>query len=552
MELLKVENLSFTYPGAGKKALEGVSFTLERGSFNLLCGRSGCGKSTLLRLLKRELAPYGERSGEIRYKGAPLEALEPRVSAGEIGFVTQNPEEQIVTDKVWHELAFGLENLGLPQADIRRRVGEMASYFGIQDWYHRDTDGLSGGQKQLLNLAAVMVLQPRLLLLDEPTGQLDPIAAADFMATLQKLNRELGLTILLAEHRLEEVFPIAHRVIAMEEGAILSDAPPRETAAALRGQPLAQGLPSACRIWSGLGAAEPCPMTVGEGREFLEAGYGSRRGARVRPPAAAPGEPVLEAEHIWFRYAREAPDVLRDLSLSLRRGEIFSILGGNGTGKTTTLGVLSGLDRPYRGQVLLEGKKLRDWRGPSLYRGKLALLPQNPKTLFLRPTLREDLEEQLRAMEIPREAWPRKVAELADRLGLEDFLARHPYDLSGGEQQKCALGRLLLTEPQVLLLDEPTKGLDADFKNRFAGLLGDLRDRGKAILLVTHDVEFAAQVSDRCGLFFDGQLISQGPPQEFFSANNFYTTAASRISRTLFPNAVLCREVVALCQGETL
>ena len=550
MELLKIENLSFTYPKATQKALDEVSLSLERGSFSLLCGRSGCGKSTLLRLIKRELAPYGEKSGAIFYCGAALEALEPRISAGEIGFVAQNPEEQIVTDKVWHELAFGLENLGVEQLDIRRRVGEMASYFGIQDWYHRDTDALSGGQKQLLNLAAVMAMQPKLLLLDEPTGQLDPIAAADFIATLQRLNRELGLTIVLAEHRLEEVFPIADQVIVMDGGKLLYVAPPRAAAAALKGHPLEQGLPSACRIWSGLGAPPPCPLTVREGREFLEAGYRCRKGAQVQPAEREPGPPVLEAEHVWFRYERQSADVLRDMSLSVRRGEIFSILGRNGTGKTTTLGVLAGLDRPYRGKVLVSGRKISDYRGPSLYRRRLALLPQNPKTVFLKPTVGEDLEEMLQAMDVPRSDWAGRMEALVLRLGIGDFLDRHPYDLSGGEQQKCALCKLLCTEPELLLLDEPTKGLDAFYKSQFAKLLLELKDQGKTILLVTHDVEFAAEVSDRCALFFDGQIISQGEPNRFFAANNFYTTAASRISRTLFPNAVLCRDVVALCKGE--
>lgn len=547
MELLKIENLSFAYPKTEKKALDDISLTLDRGSFSLLCGQSGCGKSTLLRLIKRELAPYGEKNGRILYCGEPLESLDVRISAGEIGFVAQNPEEQIVTDKVWHELAFGLENLGVAQSDIRRRVGEMASYFGIQDWYHRNTDALSGGQKQLLNLAAVMVMQPRLLLLDEPTGQLDPIAAADFIATLQKLNRELGLTIVLAEHRLEEVFPIADQVIAMDRGRILTAAPPRPAAAALKGHPLSLGLPSTCRIWNGLEAPEPCPLTVKEGRSFLEAGYSHRKGALVRPTAREVGAPVLEAEHIWFRYERQSPDVLRDLSLSVGKGEIFSVLGGNGTGKTTTLGVLAGLDRPYRGKVLVSGRRISDYKGPALYRRKLALLPQNPKTVFLKPTVREDLEEMLRAMEIPKSGWPGRIDGLAAQFGIGDFLSRHPYDLSGGELQKCALCKLLLTEPEVLLLDEPTKGLDAFFKNQFAEMLIELRAQDKTVLLVTHDVEFAAEVSDRCALFFDGQIIAQGEPNQFFSANNFYTTAASRISRTLFPNAVVCRDVVELC-----
>lgn len=215
MALLQIENLSFRYPKSERLALDSVTLNIHAGDFVVVCGESGCGKTTLLKLLKRELAPAGEKNGSISYNELLQEELDPRVSAHEIGYVLQNPDNQIVTDKVWHELAFGLENLGIPTQVIRRRVGEMASYFGIQDWFRRNTDELSGGQKQLLNLAAVMVMQPKILILDEPTSQLDPIAAADFIATLQKLNRELGLTILLVEHRLEEVFPIADKVLFM-------------------------------------------------------------------------------------------------------------------------------------------------------------------------------------------------------------------------------------------------------------------------------------------------------------------------------------------------
>ena len=279
MELLQVKDLSFTYPNRDEAALSGLNFTVERGSFTVLCGQSGSGKTTLLRLLKRELAPHGTLGGEILYCNEPLADLDDRRSTAEIGFVRQDPDEQLVTDKVWHELAFGPESLGMKTADIRRRVGEMASYFGIQSWYHNDTDRLSGGQKQLLNLAAVMVMQPKLLLLDEPTSQLDPIAAADFIATLQKLNRELGLTILLSEHRLEEVFPVADRVIVMERGKPCLSGTPRELCAVLRDHPLALGLPSASRIWAGLDVAdEPCPLTGREGGSCWSAAFPTTRG----------------------------------------------------------------------------------------------------------------------------------------------------------------------------------------------------------------------------------------------------------------------------------
>lgn len=551
MELLQVKDLSFTYPNRDEAALSGLNFTVERGSFTVLCGQSGSGKTTLLRLLKRELAPHGTLDGEVLYCNEPLADLDDRRSAAEIGFVRQDPDEQLVTDKVWHELAFGPESLGMKTADIRRRVGEMASYFGIQSWYHNDTDRLSGGQKQLLNLAAVMVMQPKLLLLDEPTSQLDPIAAADFIATLQKLNRELGLTILLSEHRLEEVFPVADRVIVMERGKPCLSGTPRELCAVLRDHPLALGLPSASRIWAGLDAGdEPCPLTVREGRELLERRFADRTGALVpiRPRPQTP--PVLEAEGLYFRYEKDSPDVLRELSLSVRGGEIFALLGGNGAGKTTLLHLLAGLEKPYRGTIRVLGKKMKDYKNGALYRGCLSLLPQSPRTVFLKDTVREDCRALLEAHGVKPAEQAEKIDALAARLDIAALLDRHPYDLSGGEQQKCALGKLLLTDPRLLLLDEPTKGLDAQYKERLRALLRALRTEGRTILLVTHDVEFAAAVADRCALFFDGEIIADGAPNEFFSGNHFYTTAASRIARTLLPNAVLCEEVVALCREE--
>ena len=549
MEFLQVKNLSFTYPNRDEAALAGLDFSVERGSFTVLCGQSGSGKTTLLRLLKRELAPHGTQGGEVLYCGVPLSALDDRRSAAEIGFVRQDPDEQLVTDKVWHELAFGLESLGLKNGDIRRRVGEMASYFGIQSWYHNDTDHLSGGQKQLLNLAAVMVMQPKLLLLDEPTSQLDPIAAADFIATLQKLNRELGLTILLSEHRLEEVFPVADRVIVMERGKPCLTGTPRELCGALRGHPLAQGLPSASRIWAGLDVPDvPCPLTVREGRELLETRFSDRSGARisVRPRPETP--PVLEAEGLCFRYEKDAPDVLRELSLSVRGGEIFALLGGNGAGKTTTLHLLAGLEKPYRGTIRVLGKKMKDYKNGALYRGCLSLLPQSPRTIFLKDSVREDYRQLLEAHGVKAAEQTEKIDAMAARLDIAPLLDRHPYDLSGGEQQKCALGKLLLTDPKILLLDEPTKGLDAEYKDRLRSLLHGLRAEGRTVVMVTHDVEFAAAVADRCALFFDGEVIADGAPNEFFSGNHFYTTAASRIARTVLPNAVLCEEVVALCR----
>ena len=545
MDILQIENLNFRYPGAERNAVDGVSFSVHSGEFMVVCGVSGCGKTTLLRLLKPELAPAGKLGGRIVYCGGER-------TPAQIGYVLQNPDNQIVTDKVWHELAFGLENLGLPTEVIRRRVGEMANYFGIQDWFRKKTDELSGGQKQLLNLAAVMVMQPRVLILDEPTSQLDPIAASDFIATLQKLNRELGLTILLVEHRLEEVFPIADRVLLMDSGRVLvCDAPEKIGDALPDGHPMRAALPSAVRIFRSVQVADRCPLTVREGRDFLERHFGNRRGT-LPEPAYRHGENVaVELKNVWFRYEKDLPDVLRGTSVQVYAGEIYAVLGGNGTGKTTMLQVIAGVCKAYRGKVLIAGKQIRDYGGNSLYRGGLALLPQNPQTVFIRDTVRADLTEMLEVHGVPKAEREKKIMDVAEKLSIASLLDRNPFDLSGGEGQKCALAKVLLTNPGILLLDEPTKGIDAGGKLVLKDILERLKADGMTVLLVTHDVEFAADTADRCALFFDGEILSADTPMRFFGGNTFYTTAANRMARTLCPNAVTCGQVVAFCNGET-
>lgn len=552
MPFLQVENLSFRYPNAQADALSGLSFSMEAGEFVLLCGASGCGKSTLLRLLKREISPHGEKSGRILFGGRPQEALDTRESASDIGFVGQNPDGQIVTDKVWHELAFGAESLGLPNDVIRRRVAETASYFGLEAQFRQATDTLSGGQKQLVNLASATVLQPKLLLLDEPTGQLDPIAASEFLSTLRKLNRELGITVLLAEHRLEEAFPLADRVLLLEAGKSVLFGPPREVGDPSKlpeGCVLSAGLPSAVRIFRSLGLSGDCPLTVREGREVLEAHYAPSEPSETPSESTArAGEPAVELREVYFRYEKRSPDVLRGTSLQVETGECFCLLGGNGAGKTTALQVIAGLEKPYRGKVNVLGNPVGSYRGGSLYRNGLSLLPQNPQTVFLQNTVRADFLDLLQALSVPRREREALAASAAERLGVTPLLDRHPFDLSGGEQQKCALAKLLLSKPRLLLLDEPTKGLDAVYKRFLGRFLRELRDGGTTVLLATHDVEFAAEYADRCALLFDGEVLSAGDPHDFFAGNSFYTTAASRIARGLFPNAITCEEVVNACR----
>ncbi|MBR2445340.1 MAG: ATP-binding cassette domain-containing protein [Clostridia bacterium] len=536
MEMLKIENLTFSYPQSTHRVLRDVSFGIEEGEFCVLCGATGSGKSTLLRLCKRELAPNGQRSGQILINGTPTEQLSAREAAVRVGFVCQQPDQQIVCDKVWHELAFGLENLGLSQNEIARRVAEMAGYLGIEPWFDRQVKELSGGQKQLLNLASVMVMHPDLLILDEPTSQLDPIAAAEFLHTLSKINRDFSLTVLIAEHRLEELVPMCDRLIVLKDGTLLgADAPDVLMPRIAQDPALLASMPTAVRVACAIGD-QSYPLSVKEGRAMI-AKYADP--TRILPENAPKSgrSKALELKNVYFRYARELPDTLADLSLSLYEGETLCVLGGNGSGKSTMLGVASGVHKPYAGSVLVFGKKLNEYKNQTLYRENLALLPQDVQTVFLHNTV----EEEMKDAGVDLSALP---------FDLTPLLGMHPYDLSGGEQQLAALAKVLATNPKILLLDEPTKGLDAEKKQHLLEILRTLRSRGVSILIVTHDVEFAALCADRCVLFFRGSAVSDGLPRTFFAENNFYTTAARRMSRGYFQNAVTARDLVALCRGE--
>ncbi len=546
MAFFEIRDLTFSYPTCPTPALEGIHISLQQGEYVVLCGASGSGKTTLLRHLKPVLTPHGRREGQVLLDGVPLNSLSARDQAARIGFVMQNPDDQIVTDKVWHELAFGLESLGCEQATMRARVAEMACYFGIQDWFHRDVSQLSGGQKQLLNLASIMAMQPQVLILDEPTSQLDPLAASDFLNTVRKLNRELGTTVIITEHRLEDIFPYADRAVVLEGGRVLADGAPAEIGRRLweEKSPMFAAMPTPVRVFYGVNGTGDSPLTVRDGRSWLSNAFpaGAAHPALPAQPLPRPQEEncALELKELWFRYEKNTPDVLRGVSAQIPTGSLHAIVGGNGAGKSTLLKAICGICRPYRGRVRLFGKAADKYRPGELFSGCLAMLPQDPRSLFVAKTVALELEEMC-----DDAAFRDEIAALC---GIEKLLQRHPYDLSGGEQQRAALAKVLLTRPKLLLLDEPTKGIDCFFKEQLAQLLQRLKAEGITIVMVSHDVEFCARYADGVSMFFDGQILTTDTPRRFFGNNSFYTTAANRMSRHVFSMAVTAEEVMELYQ----
>ncbi len=463
---LEFDRFTFAYPapnGEEPRPLIGpLSLCLEEGSFTLITGATGCGKTTLLRNCKPELAPTGTRTGAIRLFGRDVAQLGTAESASTIGFVTQNADNQIVCSEPWHELAFGLENLATPQDAMRRRVAEVAHFFGMNSWLHQSTDSLSGGQKQLLALASALACAPRVLLLDEPTSQLDPVAAHSLAHALFRINRELGITVVAATHSPELLAPYATQRLELKEGVL---------------------------------AEKPLPQP----KAFFPA-------AAREATGAAPEKPALRLSDVSFRYQRKSPFVLKGCNLEVKPGTLHAIVGGNGCGKSTLLALTAGTLRPERGSVR---SPLRECQG---------FIPQDPKTLFVCDSVAEELKEWQRGCGYT----DADVQEMLSQLGLEGCEGTHPYDLSGGQQQLLAFAKVLLTRPKLLLCDEATKGLDAETKVAVGQLLRRLAAEGATIVLATHDLSFAACAADAVTMLFDGEDACTEAPDAFFGGNLFY------------------------------
>ena len=537
VEKIKIKNLIFSYPNSEKTALNDINLTINQGEFVTICGKSGCGKSTLLRHLKPILTPHGKTSGEIYFDGKSIYDLSDREQAENIGFVMQNPDNQIVTDKVWHELVFGLESLGINSAEIRSKAAEMASFFGIQNWFYENVTNLSGGQKQILNLASVMVMNPTLLLLDEPSSQLDPISAHDFFTMLERINTELGVTIILSEHNLSEVFPLSDKVVVMEDGKITAENTPYKIGEELKQKSMFAALPTPIKIYYSLGNnSGNCPITIRDGHKWLEKQQINEHFEFKSEKNRINTEPILELKDVWFRYEKNSDDILKGLSFKVHENEFYAIVGGNGVGKSTALSVISKINKPYRGKVFINDDT------------KVAVMPQNPQSLFLKKSVLEELYDAV--FDVEKEKRKNEIEYVIKLCELDNLLENHPYDLSGGEQQRVALAKMLLRKPDLLVLDEPTKGLDACFKRKLATILKSLQKNGMTVLMVTHDIEFCAEYADICAMFFDGKIVSEAPPRKFFAENNFYTTSAKRMADGIIENAVLDKDIIRALGGE--
>lgn len=616
MEILTFKNVDFTYAGSSNPTLININSRFNKGEKALIIGRSGCGKTTLLRHMKKSMMPSGILHGEVLFQDQNLLNMDLRNSTQQIGYVQQNPDNQIVTDKVWHELSFGLENLGVGNHEIRRRVAEMAEYFGISSWYRKDVADLSGGQKQLLNLAAVMVMKPKLLVLDEPTAQLDPIAADRFLETVSRLNQELGTTIVITEHRVERIFSRMDKIIAMDHGKVICDLPPKEAAdyLAMNCPELEPGLPSPVRIYRGVKCLDTpdiklrfntdvktdidisadskaqeatniyaasndcsetdyhasysdrtgCPLDVIEGQKWLHNlverndrhHHSKSSNMNVKNTSNRSDDStgnssnnninnnsqiILQVKDVMFGYSKQTPLVLEHMNLSVREGTFLGILGGNGAGKSTLLKIIAGVRRPVSGKV--KSKK------------RIVLLPQNPLSLFTEVSVEEELAEAVTSKsntalcQKSRDEQIEIVNDMLRQMDLDQIRKQNPNDISGGQQQKLALAKVLLYQPEILLLDEPTKGLDPYFKEFLGEQLMKLNKSGITILMVSHDIEFCSSYTSECAFLFDRQIVTQDQTKRFFAGNTFYTTQANRIAGELFPDCVTCKDVVLAVQN---
>ncbi len=600
MALIEFNNFSFAYMNSDGsesqvKSLDKINLEIDYGDFVLLCGPSGCGKTTLLTNLKKELMPAGRRSGEIKFNGTRVIDMDEISSACDIGYLFQNPDSQIVTDTVIQEIAFPLENIGLPTEEIRNRISEIVAFFGINDILHKNVNELSGGQKQLVNLCSLLVLRPKVLLLDEPMSQLDPIASYEFLSIVRRLNEEFSITVILSEHKADSIFPFIDKAVFLKEGKIeFVDNAHNICSEVIDDEIFENYLPAVTKIYNSLSVKYPSliklntPLSIREGRRCLNTihddlikindsnansdnldsinlhhinkKYHSQEKSGILDKISLGGNKnaLINMNGIYFAYEK-GNLILKNVDFELEKGDFVSLIGGNGVGKSTFLQLLVGILKPIKGKVKYK-------KGI-----KLAYVHQNPMIHFSKDNVKEEFLESILESKLlnnsdvifNKETYDNllkmtseefiesdilnglefdsiefKFKELIEFFDICDLIDKHPYDCSGGEQQKIVIVKALLQNADVLVLDEPTKGLDPISSKNLANILNSLRDNGITILMTSHDLDFVANNCKRCLMLFDKDIQIDDDPKVIFAENNFYTTFVNRMVKDYVPEIV--------------
>lgn len=545
MGYLTVKNFTYTYPEQDKPALSDISFSLEQGETLLLLGKSGSGKSTLGKAVTGTV-PYfygGTASGQVSIRGTDLREMEHNQRSRTVSMVFQYPEKQLILNKVHREVAFGLENIGVPEQTIRRRVFEAMQFTGITPLAEREISTLSGGQIQKVAIASALAFFPECIVLDEPISQLDPLAAEEILNLVQKINEELNITVVLIEQRTGKCFNIADKVAFIEEGKLTFFGETQEFFAR-QDSAFEPFLPEQVRLFRALGSSET-PLNTKQARRLL---------AQFPAPAVSPKEktagkstqpaaPAIVFQNVSTGYGKA--NVLERFSAVIGKGESVALLGANGAGKTTLLKTLVGL-RPFKGNLLLNGTGCDKMKQREIAR-TIGYVSQNPDDYLTQETVRDELLFTARHLGITDFT---TVVDLMDELSLTPYAEQNPRDLSGGQKQRVAIASALVASPEMLVLDEPTRGIDPSLKQSLAELLKKLNRKGVTILLVTHDVEFACVVSNRFWILYKGQLLADGPKEEVFTESLFYTTAIHKLCAVQNPELFTLKEAIQYFCGE--
>lgn len=515
--IAEISGASFRYPGSPTDAFRDESWSVEPGSFTLVVGPSGSGKSSLLRCLNG-LVPHfsgGSFGGQVVVDGHNTRTVGPRDLSASVGFVFQDPEAQLVTDRVDDEIAFGLEQHGVDRLTMRKRVEEALDYLGIEHLRNRRPTELSSGERQRVAIASALAMHPKLLVLDEPTSQLDPWGAEEVLSVLTRLNEDLGLTVVVAEHRLDRLLSRADtvRVMGRPEGAALNGTPARVVP-----QMDTVPLPPVTRLGRALGMS-PAPLTVKEARAAFS-GIAICEQPALSPTVAS-GEIMTELSGVQVRLGGRT--VLDKLSMQIRAGELVAVMGRNGSGKTTLLRAIAGLQLVNHGKMTTLGVDLRT-AGPESFSGKVGYVPQHASSLFFHERLVDELRFTARVGGVVDDP-----IDVLERFGLAQLAESHPLDLSGGERERAALATVMMGRPRLLLIDEPTRGMDAWRKAELAAHLSELRAEGVAIVMVTHDVELVATCATRVVMLGNTGIVADGSPREVLSGSLTYTTQINKV-----------------------